>query len=80
MTIKQSLMANLGLTEEDFGSYRSDLFVKEKPGVYRHIRDNFPVMKIEKYVGEPKSEWDGIPFFIIPFGFMDEYIEIRRPK
>ncbi len=66
------LAAELGLTEADFGSHESDLYVLAKPGVYEWLKANHEfACNIQFFTGAKGSDWEGQQALDIPFANQD---------
>lgn len=67
------LSANLGLTESDFGSHATDLYVLAKPGVYKWLKENHPYFgNVTRFRGADGSDWAGKQALEIPFAHVVE--------
>jgi hypothetical protein len=74
----QLLRAGLGLTESDFESHCSDLYVLNKPRVYDWLKSNYDFpQNITKFIGAQGSNWSGQQALNIPFTYT-EYFRFRR--
>jgi len=65
MNVKQELLdAGLGLTEEDFDSHESDLYVRCKHGVRLWLRENYEFYRsVRSFVSQIDTQlWLDIPF------------------
>lgn len=69
MSLKQQLLdADLGLTEDDFGTHESDLYVLAKPGVREWLKANYEFYRnVTGFVGAEGSDWEGQAALDIPF-------------
>lgn len=67
-SLKEQLQAALSLSDDDFSSHASDLYVLEKPGVREWLKANYPFYSnITAFVGAEGSPWAGKPAMDIPF-------------
>lgn len=67
--LQQRLMdANLGLNENDFGHYATDLYVLAKAGVLEWLKANYEFFQNARYfASNPESSWKGALAIEIPF-------------
>ena len=70
--LQQRLMdAGLGLTEDDFGTHYTDLYVVAKPGVREWLKENYEwFCNVTMFTGNPEAtQWNGAGklCFDIPF-------------
>ena len=66
-TLKQQLLsAGLGLTDADFGTHESDLYVLDIPGVREWLAGT--KWNFTSFVGAKDSDWAGKRALDIPFG------------
>lgn len=62
------LAAGLGLTEADFDTHESDLYVLAKPGVREWLKKNYHWWSnVTMFASNPECSWAGKPAFDIPF-------------
>ncbi len=66
------LAAELGLTEADFGTHESDLYVLAKPGVREWLKANYEhYSNVTGFTGAKGSDWEGQQALDIPFANQD---------
>lgn len=71
-TLKQELKQTFNLSEDDFGSHESDLYVLDHPGIRRFLKERG--QSFEQFIGAKDSPWGGKPALDIPFAAMNEHI------
>lgn len=74
MTLKQQLLiAGLGLSETDFSTHESDLYVYARDGVWEWLQANyaFPKQCVPFMSGDA-------PFIEVHFGYMDEFVAAKK--
>lgn len=75
------LNANLNLTEEDFATHYSDLYVVNKPMVYEWLRMNYQFFKnIEYFISQVGSNWNGAGKQCLDIPFANEEYFDKKPK
>ena len=64
MNIRQELITNFHLTDDNFGYHESDLYVKYSPEVYKWLNENLEHPKnMEFFINQiDKKRWIDIPF------------------
>ena len=79
MTLKQWLKKqDLGLTDDDFSSWQSDLYVKSKPGVLNAINKYRDEQNIYLRYSHFDSNDDGSLWIEIPFNYIPEGEELNE--
>ncbi len=73
MSVKEQLMA-LGMKEEDFGRYESDLYVRVTPVSTRFLETYRFKNQVEKFI----DNIEHVPFYDFPFAAMKEQQEERQ--
>jgi hypothetical protein len=74
-TLKEQLREECNLTEDDFGSHASDLYVKHSEAVEKWLKSNY---EFYKSCVKFRSQIDRELWFDIPFGYMEEYYKTRN--
>lgn len=65
---QQLLNAGLGLSDDDFATHYSSLYVLAKPGVGEWLKANYVHWgNVTMFTSNPDSEWDGQRAYDIPF-------------
>jgi hypothetical protein len=68
MDVKQGLIDALGLTDDDFSSHATDLYVLAKPGVREWLDQNYPWPKnVSTFTAAAGTPWAGKLCYDIPF-------------
>lgn len=76
MSLKNQLMTAFPeLTERDFGSWQTDLYVVAYPHVVNWLKENYQFYtNITRFIGQKGSDWNGAgkPCLDIPFAHQKE--------
>lgn len=83
MTLKQQLIKAFNLTEDQFGTHESDLYICPKASELQAIKEHLQYNNraFELFIGAKGSDWQGKTCIDIPFGYFEEFVQKKSfPK
>lgn len=81
MTLKEQLIKAFNLTEDQFSTHESDLYICPKASELQAIKEHLQYNNraFELFIGAKGSDWQGKTCIDIPFGYFEEFIVNKKP-